>query len=333
MKLALCAAFVMLSFLGTAQANFLGPGSGGSGGGSGCAQATTVLARSELAGLTSTDRANYTNFICGLVTDGTITGNLSTTGCSSTIEAIYVPGAAPNATAARINLCSTTNFNATVTGSPVFIPGSGYAASTANANDGLDTHFIPASSSIYTLDAAHVSMWTFTNSVEAGGAPGAMIGVRDFSRYVTILPRLGGDFSQVWLNTADQSFAILSSDDSSGFWVSIRRSATATDVYRNDQLIGTSPSLSNTPLSSTSIYLGGMNTESGCCLWSSTRPLAMATIGGPLSFQRSSLFARGCALFTAVRGSPTPECVSLASACIGLVNADARFDGPVTFSC
>jgi len=72
---------VLLASTGSANAQGMGPGPGmvHSTGGGGCSQATTFLARTSLAG---SDVTNYTNLICGMVTDGLITGDLSTTGAA-----------------------------------------------------------------------------------------------------------------------------------------------------------------------------------------------------------------------------------------------------------
>ena len=58
----------------------------------GCTAATNFLARTSLAG---GDVTNYTTLICGLVTDGIITGDLSgARGCGTKLDLFYVLGCA-----------------------------------------------------------------------------------------------------------------------------------------------------------------------------------------------------------------------------------------------
>ena len=56
----------------------------------GCAAATNYLARTT-GGNEGGNAANMTTFICGLVTDGVITGNLSgARGCGSHLDVLYL---------------------------------------------------------------------------------------------------------------------------------------------------------------------------------------------------------------------------------------------------
>jgi hypothetical protein len=59
-------------------------------GGAGCTAATNFLARTS--GLSGTETTAYTTMICGLVTDGIITGNLSgATSCGSILDGRDLP--------------------------------------------------------------------------------------------------------------------------------------------------------------------------------------------------------------------------------------------------
>jgi hypothetical protein len=102
----------------------------------GCAQATTYLARTT-GGNEGGNATNITTLICGLVTDGVITGNLSTTGCGAPLDVLYVL-AQQNSTDALLNLCSS-SYTATPTGSPAFTTFRGYVFNGGNYD--LDSGF------------------------------------------------------------------------------------------------------------------------------------------------------------------------------------------------
>jgi hypothetical protein len=136
----------------------------GSGGGGGCAQATTYLARTT-SGTEGGNAANITTLICGLVTDGVITGNMSTTGCGATFDGLYIE-AQQNSTDALLNLCST-NYTATIQASPVFTSYQGYSFNSPNAY--LDTGFNAtlATSPNYTQNSGSIGVWSLAVVTEA----------------------------------------------------------------------------------------------------------------------------------------------------------------------
>jgi hypothetical protein len=134
--------------------------------GGGCSQATAFLARTS--GLDGTHTTAYTNLICGLVTDGLITGTMAGSGsgataCGSKFDAIYIL-ATQDATTAKLNLCSTTFSPATLTGSPTFTADRGYQS--AAGTDRISTGFnaSTASSPNFVQDSAHLSIWNNTNT-------------------------------------------------------------------------------------------------------------------------------------------------------------------------
>ena len=130
----------------------------------GCAQATTYLARTT-GGNEGGNAANITTLICGLVTDGVITGNLSTTGCGAPFDALYIL-AQQNSADALLNLCST-SYTATPGGSPVFTSFRGYSFNSPNAI--LDTGFnaTTAVSPNYAQNSGSIGVWSDAVVTEA----------------------------------------------------------------------------------------------------------------------------------------------------------------------
>src|SRR5678816_222861 len=72
--------------------------------GGGCAEATTFLARTS--GMPGSYQTAYTTMICGLVSDGIITGNMGTTGCGATFDILYI-FASDSQSNGVLNLCGT----------------------------------------------------------------------------------------------------------------------------------------------------------------------------------------------------------------------------------
>ena len=70
-----------------------------------CAQGVTYLARTA-GGNEGGNVANIQLLICGLVLDGVITGNMSTTGCGAPLDALYI-FAQQTAADSVLNLCKT----------------------------------------------------------------------------------------------------------------------------------------------------------------------------------------------------------------------------------
>jgi len=117
--------------------------------GVGCPAATNFINRSGISG---TDATNYTNLICGLVTDGII----------SFFDALYI-FAAPTSTVALLNLVSS-SFNCTVSGTPTFTPYSGYIAITDS--DQITNGFNPSTGSPqFTSSSGHLSLWNLSNNL------------------------------------------------------------------------------------------------------------------------------------------------------------------------
>lgn len=128
-----------------------------------CAQAVTYLARTT-SGTEGGNSANITTVICGLVSDGVITGNLSTTGCGTgSLDALYIT-AQQNTADAQLNICGT-NYSLTLNGA-TFTSYQGYVS---GGSTGIDTGFNPttATSPNFTQNSASFGLWSYVTIVEA----------------------------------------------------------------------------------------------------------------------------------------------------------------------
>ena len=164
----LFALFILCAYLSIpARPNILGGGPTWSTAppNAGCAQATTYLARTT-GGNEGGNVANMTAFICGLVTDGVITGNLSTTGCGTTLDALYV-FAQQNSADSFLNLCDT-SYTITQGGTNTFTSYVGWNGFNTSGGS-LDTNFnsTTATSPNYTQNSASFGFWSVAVTNEA----------------------------------------------------------------------------------------------------------------------------------------------------------------------
>jgi hypothetical protein len=258
---------------------FPGPGTPHSSGG-GCSQATTFLARTSLTG---SDVTNYTNLICGMVTDGLITGDLSTTGCGSLFDVLYILATA-NATDALKNICGT-NFTGNNTG----LTFTAYSGFTAVSGQLLQTNFNPstATSPNYTQNSAHISEWNLVNSGTT--SIDATAGTGENTIFAS-----GSINSRVNDNPESSGF---SASDFRGHILGNRSSSTARQLYQNASttLIGgttaTYPSTPSQAVNNTAFSLLSLGDHTG----------AMASIGASLnSTQVTNFYNRLRTYMTAV---------------------------------
>ena len=132
----------------------------------GCTAATNYLARTT-GGNEGGNAANITTLICGLVTDGVITGNLSGTigGCGTFLDTLYVL-AQQNATDAKLNLCGTT-YGATAVGTGgTFTTLQGFSG--FSASNYLDTGFNPSTATTpkFVQNSANFGLWAYADVSE-----------------------------------------------------------------------------------------------------------------------------------------------------------------------
>ena len=262
---------------------------------SGCSQATTFLARTS--GLNSTYQSAYTNLICGLVTDGVITGNLSTTGCGAPFDALYV-FASEDGTNALLNLCSS-NYNATAVASPTFTSASGYAG--VATGSGIDSGFTPstASSPNYIQNSAHIAFWSLTDqeTVNSQGVfLGSSVSAQVFPRYTD-----GNVYCDVNDTQATGDRVIESTPDSLGLYVCDRTSSSTLSIYKGTTLLGTASASTSSVVPDVDIYFAATNNVG--VIDADPRIIAMASIGADITAAIPSIHTRFCAYLTAI-GSP-----------------------------
>jgi hypothetical protein len=247
------------------------------GGGGGCSQATTFLARTSLGG---SYPAAYTTLICDLVTAGLITGNMSTTGCGSTFDVFYVLASDTSADA-LLNLCST-SYGGTLNGAPTFTAANGFTGVSGSSTVSISSGFTPstATSPNYTQNSAHISSWVNTN-ITAGLF--YSLGSQNTSTSQSgILPRYSDGNAYYRINDANASpSAGTATANSIGHYVATRSSSTTGVGYKNaaNQTIGaaTSAGVSSFP------YLVLANNTNGGANGGIAAQIMMVTLGGALT--------------------------------------------------
>lgn len=224
------AAFVWLS-PAWAQSNIIGSGITGDvkAASGACSQATNFLARTS--GLSTTERNAYITMICGLVTDGIITGSMSGSGsgataCGSLLDAFYIL-ATNTTTTAALNLCSTT-YSLTTTGSPTFTADQGYVGA---ASAHLDTGFNPTTATSPNMASNNASVWgwslgTFTASSDYG----YLVGLADSSNDLRLYPHFSDN--NFYFNINSTGFPG-GAPQTGSFFGAVRTGATTSIPYQN----------------------------------------------------------------------------------------------------
>jgi hypothetical protein len=195
-----------------------------------CTAATNFLARTTLIGQ---DARNFTTLICGLVTDGVITRNLSgAKGCGSVLDSLYIL-AAPNTTTANLNLCGT-SFTLTPTGSPSLTVYQGYTGVDASSYVFIDTGLNPSTNGgNYTQNAARISAWSNSNRTPGVNVGGLIGNAANFGNPVAsyITPKLNNGNLQAQIND-NASAATQSGFTNTAGWFVVNRTG-ASAVYQN----------------------------------------------------------------------------------------------------
>ena len=249
------------------------------GGGGGCSQATTFLARTS--GLDTAHQTAYTSMICSMVTNGVITGSLaSSTFCGSKLDRFYLLGA-PDSTTALLDICG--HSSAVANGSPTFTANHGFAGVDASQTIFIDTGFNPSTAGgNWVLNGAHLAVWSLTNAT-SGGSGGVAIGAgaSGSSQLSNIYPHYSDGNTYGDMNDAatDTGHAV---SDSLGYYVSNRTGASAVSVYKNASLLY-SPNTASTSLSPVSIYLLALHRADIGTRTGSALQIAVAHLGGALS--------------------------------------------------
>lgn len=238
--------------LGSAFAQFNGCTSGfcaGGGGGAApgaCPQATTYLARTS-GGNEGGNAANITTLICSLVTHGVITGNLSTTGCGTTLDALYIY-AQQNSADALLNICGT-NYTGTLspTTAPTFIAFTGFHGFSAGPSIFVNTNFnaSTATSPNYVQNSANFGFWSLAVATESSAEMGTS--VNGTSGESNIFNDLSGTQFYGRINSSTGTATNVAQPGTKGLFVSERTSSASTTLYWDGVSQGTVADTSAAP--------------------------------------------------------------------------------------
>ncbi len=247
---------------------------------SGCSQATTFISRTS--GLSGTETTAYTNLICGLVTDGVITGtvngaNSGAGACGSTLDALYI-FATNTTTTANLNLCGT-SYGLTTTAAPSFTADQGYTGN--GTTQFLSTNFNPntATTPNYVLNSASLGAYVRTNrttaqnyvSIGAGG-----------TAYAYVQPLNVAATASVDMNGF--SFPTFTVTTAQGFLVASRTNGSNTSVFRNASSTDLGPLGDiSTSVPIVALSIGALNDSSSGNLDFSTDQISAAYIGAGVS--------------------------------------------------
>ncbi|SDJ61775.1 MULTISPECIES: hypothetical protein [Bradyrhizobium] len=255
----------------------------------GCSQATTFLARTS--GLSGTETTAYTNLICGLVTDGIITGTLSgAAACGTKLDALWI-FATNTTTTANLNLCGT-SATVTINGAPTFSTDLGYTTDAAG-NNTLNSNFTASTAGgNMALNSAHVSAWNITGGA---GSSDRLIGNNvATSNRVTLRPLDGTSNTGFTINNNTQD--AVAGSVRNGHFLSNRSGASALQIYLNGASLGTGSSAS-VALTDQALQFGGDSTGGNGCACQ----IASASAGASLSStDAANLYSRLRTYMTAV---------------------------------
>jgi hypothetical protein len=191
------------------RAQFLSPANG-------CVQADNFLARTSLTG---TDASNVATFICGMVSDGLITGQLLRQfDCGPKFDAIWLFDQ-PDQKTSNLNICGT-YYTVTPHGSPAWSATGGYTGVDGSTTVYLDpgmVSFTGQSNFIHWNNdsSSHLTAWSNTSSQDTGGVA---IGFNNGgSQFNWIRPRYATNVAdyQIATTTLDTPVA---TTDGSGFY-------------------------------------------------------------------------------------------------------------------
>jgi hypothetical protein len=265
------------------------PVSSGGGAPAGCTAATNYLARTT-GGNEGGNATNITTLICGLVTDGVITGDLSgATGCGAFFDGLYIT-AQQNATDAKLNLCGTSYGLGTTTAT--FTSYQGYSAFPSPP---IDTGFNPSTASGHFNPGSgggfvgSMSVWAYDapNNIQVGTSSSG-------TSFTYLLANLSSVFyCDINNSAADNSVA---SPTTNGFYSCDRTGQTNTNLYFNGSSLGTGNAAASNAVDNIDLFIGGRQTD-----LSTTKTLSEASFGGPLGATlQTALYTRLRAYMTAV---------------------------------
>lgn len=221
-----------------------------SGGGGSCTASTNFFAR--VTGLSGTEHTAYDTMICGLVTDGIITGTLAgAKGCGTGSFDVFYVFATNSITTANLNICGT-SFGASQTGTITFTADVGYLGD--GTTGFLNSGYNPSTSAgQMTQNSASIGICNQTSRTAATPAPG-FIGSNDGTNFDLIQMR--GDGPTIDLN--DASFNFAPESNSQGSWIMTRTTSTNVNLYLNGST-SSAPGATSTGLPNNSLFLLAVN--------------------------------------------------------------------------
>ncbi len=260
-------------------------------------QGGTYLARTTI----TTNATNVANYICGLVSAGLITGNLTTTGCGSLFDGLYI-FATDTSADADLNVCSNTNYNLTEHNTPIFTANTGWVGNAGTQY--LDTGFNPTTASApnYTQNNSHMSVWVSTNNVNNDPKMGAF--------------QTGVSFSDIYTNFAGNSYFRINDGTASGadgttftgHYVATRISGTTGVGYVNAVNQSIPAAASGTPPNE-NIYILNENQDGSPSANATKDNIMVASFGANLTSGQVSTFCNLTNVYlTAVAGVSSGIC-------------------------
>jgi hypothetical protein len=289
------------------NANLLLGGTSGGGGG-GCAQATTFLARAT--GMDSTHNTAFTTMICGLVTDGVITGSMAgsvisgATACGSPLDVFYI-FATDTSGHALLNLCST-GFTATNTNSLAFTADSGFLGSASHVIDSTDA--VSSSGGNYALNSAGMGNYSLTATTSAKYSMANKDAVGGGSGSYLLDYDTGDNSTYCDMNafSAQSGRIVVAVGGGKGFFICNRSGSSAIQAYLNGVSIATGTSASTAIASGINM---GVNGAIGIGQDDSGITIGAAFVGGSISSGNAlALYNRVCAYLHTVNATAVPSC-------------------------
>lgn len=203
-----------------------------------CTQATNFLARTS--GLSDTETTAYGVLICGLVTDGIITGtmngaNSGSGACGSILDALYIL-ATNNTTTAALNLCGT-SYSLVTLNSPTFAADQGYTGvggvgCNTSTCGMLNTQFTPNSATTPNFSQNSSSFGSYNRTSSTTASTSVTIGSRSGTNanYFQSVSTTGSFNGEISGNT----FSFVGSNaNRQGAYILTRTGAAALAFYKN----------------------------------------------------------------------------------------------------
>lgn len=266
------------------------------GGGGGCTQATNFIGR--LGSESTTVKNALTTMICGMVTDGLITGTLGgTTTCGALFDVIHI-NAVDTQADALLNVCGT-SYSQTANNTPTFTADAGFNNKTIGASPFENMNFNASTTGgNYSQNSAHLSVCVIETG--GGGTQYSLAAVNTGSLTgINIYPKFSDNNTYIRVNDSPESNGIANAGNTTGHWLGNRNGSATSQKYLNGTSIGTSTT-GSTSLPNSDFYVGA--TSVGVPEYDG---LTMAvSFGASLtSTQVSNFYSRLSTYMTTVHGS------------------------------